>query len=584
MRARRAEPGNMADSIAVSPRGSRRATQEKGVPATAMLRRPAIRALAILVLAIAVRGIYFDAVARTACLAINHDPISDMDTFQRWALTIAGGDWLGRSDFHPFHPWQGAVAPEEQWNAWYGHTFHQEPFYPYAIAMVYAVLPVGFMGIIMAQMLFGAAGCAFVYLAARRIVPEGAALAAGALSAIYGPYLYYESLLLRDSFLIPLHAALLWVMLEARARSDHGKGWWVAAGALSAIAFLTKASILPFIALFAVMIMWERRGEDWKRRSNGPALLLAGFAVAMVPCVARNLIVGAPPLKTTTRGPIEFINGNNPWHIGTGWFDGDDQRVSAYAQRVLAGADGRLWPTISAVVADWKDDLSGLAYLQIRKLGYFLAPFEMPNNASYAYFRLRCPVLRFLPSFFWVLPLAAAGVIASIPRWRQMLPVFLFLGCGIAVTVAFYVIARFRAPLVPAITILAGLGTYAIVAAFRQRRMLRGAGLVTLVLGLLVIEARADYPDRALVRPQDFLIAIEDFRHRGSASAALREADEARALFPSIPEFPREAGLLNLDLGRRGEAVAALEAAYALDPSDAVVRRALASLNRGESP
>ncbi len=550
----------------------------------AALKRPAIRAIAILVLAIAVRGIYLDAVSRTACLAINHDPISDRDTFNRWALTIAGGDWLGRSDFHPFHPWQGAVAPKEQWNAWYGHAFHQEPFYPYLIAILYAILPVGVMGVIVTQMLLGAAGCAFVYLAARRVAPEGAALAAGVLSALYGPYLYYESLLLRDSFLIPLHAALLWVMLEARARGDDGRGWWISAGILSAVAFLTKASILPFVVVFAALIVWERRGEGWRRRGGGPALMAAAFVATMIPCVARNLTVGAPPLKTTTRGPIEFINGNNPWHAGTGWFDGDDRRVSDYARRVLGETDGRLLPTMVAVVADWKEDLRGLALLQIRKLGYFLAPFEMPNNASYAYFRIRCPVLRFLPSFFWVLPLAAAGAAASAPRWKQLLPVHLFLACGVAVTVAFYVIARFRAPLVPAILILAGLGAHALVAALRERRAGRGAILVMLILGLLVIEARADYADRALVRPQDFLIAIEEFRHRGSALSALNEAEEGRVQFPSIPEFAKEAGLLNLELGRRAEAVAALEAAYALDPSDAVVRRALGSIARGESP
>lgn len=541
------------------------------------------RILLIVAIAIAVRGIYLGVVTRTACLAINHDPISDMDTFNRWALTIAGGDWLGRSDFHPFHPWQAAVAPKEQWDAWYGHTYHQEPFYPYQLALLYTILPPGILTVVVAQMLLGAAGCVFVYLAARRVAPEGAALAAGILSALYGPYLYYESLLLRDSVLIPLHAALLWTVLEARHRS-RGRGWWLAAGVLAGMAFLTKASILPFVALLVCLVLWERREQVWKRRVTGPALMTAAFLVTFLPCVARNVAVGAAPLKTTTRGPIEFINGNNRWHIGIGWFDGDDRKVSDYARRVLAQADGRLLPTILAVIGDWKGNLKGLLALQARKLGYFLAPFEMPNNASYSYFRIRCPLLRFLPSFFWVLPLAAAGAVASASRWRDLLPVHLFLVCGVATTVAFYVIARFRAPLMPAAMILAGLGAHALVTTFRDRRAGRGALLLTLIGALFLVEGRTDYPDRALVRPQDFLISIEEFRHRGAMELALHEATEGRAQFPSFPEFPKESGLLYLSLGRRAEGVEALKAALALDPSDAVVRRTLDGLARGESP
>lgn len=548
------------------------------------MKRPVVRALVIVAIALSIRGIYVASAAPTACLAINGDPISDMDTFHRWALTIASGDWLGRSDFHPFHPWQAAVAPPGQWNAWYGHVYHQEPFYPYAIAVLYTILPAGLWTVVAAQMLLGAAGCAFAYLAARRVAPEGAAMTAGLLSAAYGPYLYYESLLLRDSFLIPVHAALLWAALEARSRTGGARAWWAATGVLAAISFLTKASILPFVVLFAALVLLERRAAPGSRRFGGPAAMAAAFALTLVPCVARNVAVGAPPLKTTTRGPIEFINGNNPWHIGTGWFDGDDRRISEYARRVMSAADGRLLPTIRAVLGDWSGNPSGFLALQMRKLGFALAPFEMPNNASYSYFRIRCPVLVLLPSFFWVFPFAVAGAVVSMARWRDCLPVWLFLGCGIATTVAFYVIARFRAPLMPAFMIFAGWGLHALVTAARDRRVLRAAALAALPAAVFVVEARHDYPDRDLVRPQDFLIAMEDFRHRGLPRSALREAVDGRALFPSLPEFARESGLLHLELGHRDEAREALRAALALDPSDPIARRALSSMSNGSSP
>ena len=91
--------------------------------------------------ALVLRAIYYLMIRRTGCLDINLDPISDMETFHRWALGIVQGDWLGRGDFHPFHPWQAAVASREQWSLWYGHVFHQEPFYPYFVALIYMLAP-----------------------------------------------------------------------------------------------------------------------------------------------------------------------------------------------------------------------------------------------------------------------------------------------------------------------------------------------------------------------------------------------------------------------------------------------------------
>jgi len=539
-------------------------------------RRTAYRALIIVGAALLLRLVYIVSIRGTGCLAINLDPISDMETFHRWALSIVSGDWLGTGDFHPFHPWQAAIAAREQWNHWYGHVFHQEPFYPYLIAAVYLVAPRDPFSMIVVQLALGSAGCGFVYLAARRIAPEGAAIIAGALAALYGPFMYYESLLLRDSFLIPLDAAILWAVVEARAsQATRARVWWAVSGLLIGIACVTKSSILPFLLLLCLMILLGRGREcGWRA-----LLLCAGFAAAVAPVMVRNVVVGAPIAQLTTRGPIEFINGNNPWHPGIGWFDGDDRRVSDYAQRIMMNADGRLLPTIVAVLSSWSNDPAGFLDLQAKKAGYFLAPYEMPNNASYAYFREHSAQLRYgALSFFWISPLALAGLIASWKRRGLFMPVYLLLGSGAAVTIAFYVIARFRAPLMPPVLILAGFGVWSIAAAARSGHRAGALGLGLLVLGGLAVNRAADYPDRALVRPQDYLIAIQSLRSHQAPGAALSEAERARTLFPRIALFDRLAGLLQLQAGDLPEARKALEEALRKDPGDGEARRALESL------
>ncbi|HET6373060.1 MAG TPA: glycosyltransferase family 39 protein [Candidatus Polarisedimenticolia bacterium] len=539
-----------------------------------------IRAALIVLIALALRAIYLSLITRTACLDINMDPISDMEAFHRWAMTIVDGDWLGRSDFHPYHPWQIAIAPPEQWAAWYGHVFHQEPVYPYLIALLYLFAPRSPLSVIVAQMVLGSLGCAFVYLAARRLMREGAALWAGILSAIYGPTLYYESLMLRDTFMMPMSALLIWLIVEARRSGGRAaRAWWFSAGLVGGLLYATKASVLPFLLLCMLWVLWCGRSGEIAGARKAAALMLAGCVLALTPVVARNIIVGAPPLLTTTRGPVEFINGNNPWHVGVGWFEGDAQSVTTYARGILTRSGGRLLPTMAAVLSDWSSRPGAFLWLQVRKMGYLLAPFEMPNNASYSYFRENSALLRRgLPWFHWISPLALLGLIVSWRRRRLFMPIYLFLAAGGAVTVAFYVIARFRAPFMPAVMMLAGLGLWSILRSARRRRWGRLARSVLLVVAGLSLNTAFGLTDDQLVRPQDYAIAIEGYKARGMMEQALEEADRGRRRFPAFAHFHKAAGFLALELGKRTEALEALEAALARDPSDDETRRAVSRL------
>ncbi len=545
------------------------------------------RALLIWLGAICVRLVYFVTISETACLAINLDPVSDMEAFHRWGLALVEGDWLDRENFHPYHPWQTAVAPPSQWESWYGDVFHQEPLYPYLIATIYLMATREPTTVILFQLFLGAAGCSCIYLAGRRLMPEGAALIAGAASALYGPYLYYESLILRDSLMIPLNSLLIWLLGEARFRSRGrpASAWWLGVGVLCGTLYITKVSILPFVIAFAVWHMWEGRGPLVVERIRQTSLILAGGMVVLAPVVARNLVVEAPALKITTRGPIEFINGNNSWHSGIGWFDGSDPRISAYARETLDGAGGRLLPTIRRVLADWRGNPVGFIHLQLRKTAYFLAPFEMPNNASYGYFRENSRLLRYgTLSFFWVSPFALLGLLHSIRRWRDFVPVYLFLAAGFMVTIAFYVIARFRAPLVPAIILLAALGLWS---AILQARSRMGWGLCfscAVIAASLAANAATDYADRELTRPQDYFIAMKEFRTRGRLLEAIQEAERGREIFPGFSEFAREAGDLYLEVGLPREALDAYREILSRNPRDAQAREAVERLERLMAP
>jgi 4-amino-4-deoxy-L-arabinose transferase-like glycosyltransferase len=546
-------------------------------PASACLRPAAI----VLALALALRILYVLLLADTGCLAINRDPVSDMETFHRWAFRIVEGDWLGREEFHPYHPWQRSIAPEQTWLDWYGRrVFHQDPLYAYTVALVYLIAPREPSSVIALQILLGALTAAGICVLAGLLAGRRAALAAGLLAALYGPLLFYESLLLRDTLLVSLTTAFLISMEAARQRSSR---WlWALTGVLAGAVYLTKPNIAAFLPLLAG---WMILGSGLRHRWRMIGALAVGFALSLSPVIARNIAVGAPVWKTTTRGAIEFINGNNPYHHGIGWFDGDDERVATYARETLHRTRARLAPTVAAVVSTWRGRIGDLVALQIKKLGYLLAPFEMPNNASYSYFRLNSPVLRIgLPTFYVVSPLAALGLLLTARQWRRLLPYYLFLLVGIAVTVAFYVIARFRIPLLPLLLVFAGAGAAGVVELTARRRWLPLAGSGLFIAAILVVNTANTYPDTDLVRPQDYLVAAGAYASRGEVDRAARELDRGREVFPGFVPLHLSAARLKEDVGDPAGALDAYEEALKLEPGSRplqdAVRRLRASLGR----
>jgi tetratricopeptide (TPR) repeat protein len=319
------------------------------------------------------------------------------------------------------------------------------------------------------------------------------------------------------------------------------------------------------------------------RSSRAVAMLACGFALILAPAIARNLVVGAPALKTTTRGAVEFVNGNNPYHPGIGWFDGDDERVAAYARETLHRSRGKLLPTIQVVLETWKGRLAGFLGLQAKKLGFLLAPFEMPNNASYAYFRMNSPVLGIgLPTFFLISPMAALGLILTAPDRRRLMPHYLFLAVGFAATVGFYVIARFRIPYLPLLLVFAGRGASALLSMAQGRRWGALAGSGTILVLLLSLNAWASYPDTDLVRPQDFLIASRAYEEQSRIAEAVEELERGRGIFPSFVPLHVRAGQLLARSGEIDGALSAFKEALRLEPGSRQLQEAVRALERTE--
>jgi Flp pilus assembly protein TadD len=305
----------------------------------------------ILGIALALRLAHWAAVRRAPFIGA---PVMDSWEYDRWAREIAGGNWLGHG--------RG--------------VFFQAPLYPYLLAILYKLVGPRLDAAYLAQIGLAVAGCHALYRAGRAMAGEQAGLAAAALAAVYGPFLFYDVQLLKESLAVTAVCFLLWAMAwaasggqeaaagghepeaaaagsqttaasdvttavseaatapsEAATGARRGAAWrWLLVGFLLGVLALLRENAL-LVVPFLLPLAWSggRRGTGagpgrrtalagragLGRRAGRAAAFLAGAALALAPVALRNGLVGGDFLPTTSQGGVNFFIGNNPRADGT---------------------------------------------------------------------------------------------------------------------------------------------------------------------------------------------------------------------------------------------------------------------------
>jgi len=332
---------------------------------------------------------------------------SDMHATWEWARTIVGGDLLGRDTYHPYFRWMKEIAPLETWYRFWGgkEIFQQAPLYAYWVAALAAASRSSINFIFFCQLILGVAQGWIMFLLGRRLFGETAGLIAAALTALYGPFVFYQATLLRDWLPPIIESAALLLMLRAAERGKWAD--WALAGAAAGAAVLTRESGVLLLPVALVWLLVERA-----RFVKPAALLLAGFLVALSPLIVRNAIVGAPPLALSNRAAETLIEGNAAEASGAGV---DTRPIGA----ILHGTDGRIASVIGAIVKGYRGNPRAALDKYASKLRAVLGAPEIPDNLSYDYGRETSPVLLFTISFGLLLTLGVVGVFLR-PRARLL--------------------------------------------------------------------------------------------------------------------------------------------------------------------
>jgi tetratricopeptide (TPR) repeat protein len=538
--------------------------------------------------ALVIRLIYLFELRGTPLLAVI---IGDARQYELWAAQIASGHWLG------------------------SEVFYQTPLYPYLLAVIFKLGGHSLVAVRVVQAILGATSCVFLGFAGRRFFSQRVGLIAAAMLAIYPPAIFFDGLIQKASVDLFLATLLLAVLAEFCHRPRWE--WLVVAGAALAAFTLNRENARVLYPVIGVWLLIYFRHVSFKRRVVWGAIFTAAVALMLLPVAIRNYHVGGEFMISTAQlGPNLYI-GNHPGAEGAyeplvpGRGDAVYERDDA--KRLAEEAMGRkLSP---GQVSDyWVGRSLGYVRSQpwdwLRLMGRkFLLVFNATEAADtesievYSEYSLILRIILWL-NFGVILPLAVFGAWLSRRDWRRLaLLSALLLAMAFAVAI-FYVVARYRYPIVPIVILFAAAALSAIPGLRSQnwRRWLPGILLALIVaipsnflwrnsndetwlnLGQELIRMERPAEAVRLLRkavdaspgypPAHFNLGVA-FNQEGQKEPALDEFTAAIKLQPDYFEAHAAMGLTLLETGRPIGAVKHFREAVRLRPNLPGARRNL---------
>lgn len=449
-------------------------------------------------------------------------PIIDSAFYHLWAAQIADGKFVGEG------------------------IFFMSPLYPYFLGLLYSIFGINAGLALIVQSLLGAATVYLIYLwVDGRLGRRHASIAAG-LAALYGPFIFYDGVLLTASLIVFLSALILYMAdrIAERPSSLSLMSLGVVVG-LSALARPLAILVLP--VMWWMLFVRERASSArrWFVMLSGTAIIL--FAVGV-----RNLIVGNEFTLTTSSAGMNFYVGNNPDATGLYWeapflTSAEPQYEDEDYRRVASEAVDRDLTTREAgdywfrKALNWVINEPG-KYLKLlgTKAFYFWNRAEFANNISYYFGRDISPILQYNPVGFWMLaPLGLAGLVLF---WRRrgakeaVLPV----GWTIAYFAGgliFFVSSEYRLPVVLPLLLGASFFLVAFIDYLREKKTEAALRLVIIPLVILpLVNFRTTFIANGENSRMDWFNIANTLLKSDNAKAATLRFEKALAVDPYFEE------------------------------------------------
>lgn len=480
------------------------------------------------------------------------------------------------------------------------------PLYGYFLAGLYALRDLlGMTGpglIFGVQALLGASTAGMCALLGGRTGGRLGAWFAGLLGAIYPVAILYDAKLLSvtlATWLATLGALALLRLWDQLAEGRPGGLLALGAGLLLGLATVARGNLLLSMPLVLGLILWRGWRVSGGRRAA--LLLTLGLALPLSATYAHNAAQGSPAL-VSVNGGINLYRGNNPYFVDEAiepFHLPAEKDALARRSRLVASVESdralspsesdRYW--IRRTLATWGSEPLRYTALLLRKTVQVLGWREISDNIDEDHLQRLSPSLRWIPPLYG--PLVALGLVGMVARIRrgriiEDAPLLALLITGVLSVALFFVVARYRLPLVPLWLAFSAGGLRLLVDELRARHLapaLKLGAATVVTAGLLALSplstvfvwnwlAPENPRPECLVDPHvlrapevedAYRLAFDAMMH-GDSSGAERQVRDVILRDPG--HVPAEVMLSYLLMQRGDYADAAIEAAKAakLDP------------------
>lgn len=472
--------------------------------------------------------------------------IGDGKVYHAWAGRIAAGDWMG------------------------GNTvFYQAPLYPYFLAAVRLIVGDSLHAVRLVQAVMGGISCGLVGAAAGRFIDRTAGWTAGLMLALYPPAVFFDLSVQKsalDGFLLALLLALL-----ASAPMRRRPTWWLAPGLVLGLLVLARENAMVLAPAVAAWALAAGRAVPtaWSARAASLLAVLLGLALPLGAVAARNVALSGEVVITTSQlGPNLYIGnhaGADGTYVSLRPGRGDARVEADDARRLAEVAMGRSL-TSREVSRYWvertAEEIASSPHRWLalvgRKAALLVNQAEVADTEDiYTYAdhsMLLGGALRFW-HFGVVFPLAALGMVLSAPQWRRLWVLYAMAALYAVSVIAFYVVARYRYPLVPVLVIFAGAALSALAQWVRSRQWsAAGWALAAMVPFALAANVRLVAPGTMrAVTLHNLGVALVDDGRVDQGQVYLRRAIKLH------PTYAKAHNSLGVTLARQGKLDAAMD-------------------------
>jgi len=479
--------------------------------------------------------------------------VGDAELYDIWAKEILADGWIGKK------------------------VFFQAPFYPYFMAVIYRFFGPDLLVLRWVQVLIGATSCALMADVGRSFFSPRVGILSGILLALYPMAIYYDILI--QKAVLGLFFTVLILFLLGRLSTQGRWVLWPVVGLFMGMLVLVRENAL---ILFPVVLFWlviRFRREGLKRIVVWAVLVSVGFFCALFPVALRNYSVSGEWFLTTSNLGFNLYMGNNTGATGTyksmvtgqgDWrFESDDARKLAEKdlKRSLSQSEISHYWTKKAFDSI-RSDIQSWVRLLLRKWKLLWGALEMSDSESIYAYQDFSPLLRVLGygyHFGTLLPFAVAGFLLTWGYRRQLWLMYLVLTAYAVGIMPFYVMARYRAPMLAVMVPFAAAGMVEMVRRIQHKAYGRLAA--TLVVSA-AIALYANWPlmSKSAVAATTYYNWASVFENQERIDAAMEYYQKAIQLSDRHPLALNNLGVLYCRRGDYPSGIEQFERALKIDP------------------